>query len=292
MTTQTQNEPYTEQDVPLLSRRILYLFFSAAFCDPGMDRVDLLFDENFREDAVAAANWLSGRNFDADLADAERHPSELTLEPAIDALTDRDDLREQNRRMFGHTLSKECPPCAIEYTDRTDVFYRSQRLADISGFYRAFGLEESDQWTDRKDHVSLMSEFMALVIQKEMYAAHAGHDPEKIELCRTAARDFFEEHLLWWLPSFACQLKDVAEEASSYYASLADTLAAFSAAERDYFDLPFPDEIPEPNVTEYDQSDGCGTCSIPGVNAGKPDVKGAENPAPEQSGVDLPDSEE
>src|SRR3990172_4946219 len=41
---------------------------------------------------------------------------------------------------FGHAVSKDCPPYEAEY-GQAHIFEKTQTLADISGFYRAFGLE-------------------------------------------------------------------------------------------------------------------------------------------------------
>jgi len=70
------------------------------------------------------------------------------------------------------------------------------QMADIAGFYRAFGFEVSGE---RPDHIVPELEFLALVLVKEAYALMAGQ-VEGAEICATARRRFIAEHLGRWLP--------------------------------------------------------------------------------------------
>ena len=73
-------------------------------------------------------------------------------------------------------------------------FAKAQIMADVMGFYRAFGVEPSD---DRPDCIAAELEFMHLLTLKESYALTRGQ-PDKAELCRKAQQDFLREHLLAW----------------------------------------------------------------------------------------------
>lgn len=67
-------------------------------------------------------------------------------------------------------------------------FQRVRDLAEISGFYRAFGLETRN---DRPDALPCELEFMRYLIFKEMHAPSR----EKVFICRDAQKKFFKEHL-------------------------------------------------------------------------------------------------
>jgi TorA maturation chaperone TorD len=139
-------------------------------------------------------------------------------------------------------------------------------MADIAGFYRAFGLEPSHAWPARPDHVALELEFMAFVLLKKRLALVGEEgNPEKDEqasICEAAARSFFRDHLAWWLPSFATGLRR--KEGHGFYAELGRVLAAFLPVERGRFDVPAP-RLPvqvslEPRPEE---EAGCAACVGP-----------------------------
>ena len=77
-------------------------------------------------------------------------------------------------------------------------FQRSNNLADIMGFYRAFGLEPDG---DRPDLLSCEFEFMHYLIFKKLHASHplesedSADAKEKSFICLDAQKKFFTEHL-------------------------------------------------------------------------------------------------
>jgi len=136
-------------------------------------------------------------------------------------------LQEEYGRVFGHLISQECPPYETQYGN-THVFHQAQRLGDLAGFYRAFGLEVSDQAKERLDHIAVELEFMAFLASKEAYALeHQGE--EAAAICREAERAFLEGHLGRFAPLFTRLLRRKAEE--GYYQALAILLDRFLASE-------------------------------------------------------------
>lgn len=73
-------------------------------------------------------------------------------------------------------------------------YAKAQIMADVMGFYRAFGVEPQG---DRPDHICAELEFMHLLTLKEAHALNAGQ-ADKAELCREAQQKFLREHLLTW----------------------------------------------------------------------------------------------
>ncbi len=153
-----------------------------------------------------------------------------------------EDLAPAYRRVFDHTLTAESPPYETQYGP-AHIFMQSQELADIAGFYRAWGLEVSDQAKERVDHISVELEFMSYLALREAHAMEKG-DEEKVALCQEIETKFMSEHLGRWVPVFATILEEKAtngpasveqsgHSGSRYYASLAKTLRKFVAWDAD-----------------------------------------------------------
>jgi TorA maturation chaperone TorD len=220
-----------------LARECFYRFLAMALRDPtwpawwslrwpsnqrlAQQACDLLRDEAVTQDVT--------------LGFGELPPRELDLQTVLEEL---DRLGERNiseyDRVFGLVIAKECPPYETEYDPANETFQRSQQLADIAGFYRAFGIEPSSAMPERPDHIALELEFMAFLIMKKRLAlAGAEDDTHGIEwamICTEAARKFFTAHLSWWVPAFAMGLRRKA--GSGFYAALARVVAAWVPAER------------------------------------------------------------
>lgn len=116
------------------------------------------------------------------------------------------DWQDDYLKVFGHSLSKECPPYETEY-GLSHLFQQSQAMADVAGFYAAFGLQLSPSFMDRLDHISVELEFMQFLALKEAHAAAQGHPEDKLALCREAQRKFLADHLGQWAFSFLRRLR-------------------------------------------------------------------------------------
>jgi len=202
-----------------------------------------------------------------ELAPGELPPAGFDLTPLADALRGpRAQLDEDHTRVFGLVVSKECPPYEIQYCPQTFSVYRSQRLADIAGFYHAFGVTTGRDVPERPDHIGCELEFLAWLVAKEGYARSQEGDewPDRIEVCRDAQRHFVSEHLAWWVPAFAHALAERArslEPRSEFHEALATALATLVPIERAVLEIDSPDVLARPQLDRDDSEDGCGTCS-------------------------------
>lgn len=223
---------------PLLARRELWRLVSVAFADPYQrERMEILRDPALRERTIKAAVLLAPEQAVAELGPGEEDPRSLALTDFFAAFDiDQPTLEVTHRQLFGLTaISPRCPPCEIEYEPNPDICYRAQRLADIGGFYRAFGLQVSSRAAERLDHVTIEAEFLYVLLAKEAAALDAGNH-EGAVVCREARRKFFQEHLGWWLPAFAHLVSRLAP--AGYYRQLTRLTAALCAAERVSLGLP------------------------------------------------------
>lgn len=78
-------------------------------------------------------------------------------------------------------------------------------LADVAGFYAAFGARVRD---DRPDHVVAQLEFLALSLMAEAEAAEH-HDHETAGIAAGATRAFLRDHVGRWLDEWALRVAGV-----------------------------------------------------------------------------------
>lgn len=107
---------------------------------------------------------------------------------------------------------------------------RPVEIADVSGFYLAFGVEPSEANPEIPDHVGAEAEYLSLLLLKEAFARIQRQNPE-LALTRDAARKFVEDHLGRWAPNLRNRLKE-AKAAPPYQAHAALLAAAVEAEGR------------------------------------------------------------
>lgn len=106
----------------------------------------------------------------------------------------------------------------------TAIFYRYQRIADIAGFYGAFGFEISEEAHMRPDFIGTELEFMCLLLLKRAYAVEQGWN-EQVEVCLDAERKFFSEHMEWWIPKLCETIRGASN--CEFYRLLSNFLESF-----------------------------------------------------------------
>jgi len=266
--TNATTEDTTAVDV---ARAGWYRALAAAVRDPRRGRADPLAEDGAWAalDAAAELLRLHPRVQSFELAPGELPPD--ALDPAaLRAGWAAADRIAHHDSVFGLVVSKECPPNETWYCPQTFSVYRSQHLADIAGFYRAFGVEPSTEHPERADFIGMELEFMAWLIQKELHARETrGPDSEEAATCRDAQRSFLTDHLAWWAPAFALALRKVADgirderaldtPARSALGAFGTLLAAFIGIERALLGVAAPTELVRPAGTDED-SPGCKEC--------------------------------
>lgn len=119
-----------------------------------------------------------------------------------------------------------------EYTVKSE-FQIAQNLADIMGFYRAFGLEPDK---DRPDSLFSELEFMYYLIFKRVRAIEADDTAkgrEKALICLDAEKKFFQEHLY---PAATKIIKTIAARAADgFYKKISNEMSNFLEAEKKHF---------------------------------------------------------
>lgn len=227
-----------EQD---LACELLYRFFAATFSDPRSAVRGAVIDAHSQEVVIEAADFLRSMHAGCGpcLGFGELPADELDLRPVMRHIQLGDAGDAEYVRVFGLVSCRECPPYETEYDPLEDTFFRSQQMADIAGFYRAFGLVPSAELSERPDHLALELEFNALVLAKKRLALEAAknsHSPERAAICQEAREKFVREHFGWWTPSFSVALRKKA--GAGIYDDLGRALGAFVAIERRRLGIP------------------------------------------------------
>ena len=165
-----------------IQRAQVYYFLSHAFLYP---------QENWTEDLP----WLVNIYRDLNV------PVEGETGSPVMAV-DLETLQAQYREVFGLTGS-------LFYETELGLpheFRQSQELADIAGFYQAFGFHTGGTVRERPDHLAAELEFMYLLALKEAYAMENSLT-EQAEICADAQRKFLQDHLAAWIGPFCRSLE-------------------------------------------------------------------------------------
>ncbi|MCC6491414.1 MAG: molecular chaperone TorD family protein [Pirellulales bacterium] len=248
-----------------LAREAMYRFLALSLTDPRHRCWSQLSD--LRGDGVLseAATLLRRcrRLSAAQLALGELPAAHLNPAAALARLPrDKDELNAQYEACFGLLASGACPPYETEYVNSKFTFQRSNGLADVAGFYRAFGLSISDSRPERPDHIALELEFMALVLRLERCSAEedAGLENDRRAICRDAQVRFLADHLSWWAPAFAKLINR--QSPNGFYASIGNMLAAFMPIERAVLRVGAPTS-PEA-IVPLERPEACEGCGLAG----------------------------
>ncbi len=160
-------------------------------------------------------------------------------------------LEQSYQASFTLSYSPDVPAYEVGYIS-SDVFRQTEEMADIAGFYRAFGADVSEARRERVDHIAVELSFMQLLCLKEAYAAEH-REAGNLRLCRRAQRAFLRDHLLCWGPALAERLSIVG--GASVHGSVGRVLVEWLRREatslgvepRRTYDRPLP-PAPEPEA--------------------------------------------
>jgi DMSO reductase family type II enzyme chaperone len=198
-----------------MARAAIFRFLSLACGYPAAARLQVLREEALP--AAYAAALIASRGLAPRLRGLARHLDER----------DNADLAGQYHAAFGHLPLPDCPPYETAYLGAS-TFRQVHTMADVAGFYRAFGLRIGTREHERVDHISAELEFMAVLAAKEA-SARVHHGPEQVRICRRAQRRFWREHLGPWLAPFSLLLRT--RVSGGLYRELAACLQAFADSE-------------------------------------------------------------
>lgn len=197
----------------VLARSATYRILSLGFSYPGPEVLGF-FKDGFARKLAEAVSLLRGDE-QSELAGAVEE-----LNGTVGCLGESEG---EYNRLFRTQLVCTC--YETEYDPMGSV-RKGQELADILGFYSAFGLRPSQK--ELPDHIGVELEFMSVLLQKEAYA-RLNDWSEKVKICTDARRKFLREHLGIWVFTFCDRLEETSRV--GFYRSLARLVSKFMEVE-------------------------------------------------------------
>lgn len=193
----------------IIARSACYKLLSLAFLPPGTI------------DAEALRSWL--RSVIGRLPE----PHRATLAPMTEAAGTPGDGPDQREyaRLFGP--GGAVTPYQTEY-DPLASTRKGHRLADLLGFYEAFGFKVADASKELPDHIAAELEFMSLLLLKTAHAGLAGLEDDR-GVAERAVAAFLADHLASAAAAFAERVEAASGE--GFYRFAARVLSRFLLAE-------------------------------------------------------------
>ena len=243
----------------LAAWQILYRFTAFALSDPRrapFSRWETISSDSVLEQAAALIR-SEPRIVPQSFGPCEKPPGCLAPERVLaHRPTSADEWNAWYEQTFGLLVASGAPAYETEYISGKLAFQRSNTLADLAGFYQAFGLAIPSECPERVDHISLELEFMACLLELERQAQAEGTDAQAV--CRQARCRFFQEHLGWWGVGMASLLQEATRP--PFYQRIGEWLAALLTAQRAYFAIPVRERVAQPQ--DPNEAGGCDDCLI------------------------------
>lgn len=236
----TRETPRPAAEAPLV-RAAGYALLARALAYP-----DAKAHAALREVAELARDLLAG----TPLADLAR----------LAAGAEREWLESSHVRLFTVSASPDCPTFETAFLS-TDPGQQTARMADIAGFYRAFGVDPASPGF-RHDDICVELEFMGYLCGKEAHAAeHLG--APRVRQTVKAQRTFLKEHLGRWGAPLGRRIAARALAEPFYFTAgegladwLLDECERLATGPIDYIDEPAMEwEAPGADTTDFDMAD-------------------------------------
>ncbi len=188
-------------------RGLSYSLLAHCLAYPDGDRVLAMHDAALAATPVLAGGVLAGL---VDLAASAR----------------QEDIEPQYAKLFSFSSSPDCPSFETAFFS-PDPIQQTARMADIAGFYRAFGVDVGGTHL-RPDEISVELEFMSYLCKKQVYA-HEHLGAPRVRQTVRAQRLFLREHLGQWGSALGQRIALRAER--TFYRETGTALAAWIAGD-------------------------------------------------------------
>lgn len=181
----------------LVQRASFYRTFSLLFRFPDDDLIELIKEGTAELPLGVLDNVSTDRiiPFQAQVAD-----------------TDLSQLRTEYSQLF--TGAGLCRTNENDYEKLS--FSMTEKLADVAGFYEAFGFELSEGLGERPDFIGAEMDFARLLLLKQAYAEAQGWD-QRADVTAESIKTFLSAHIVEWIPKLCYALEELADDDGVYF---------------------------------------------------------------------------
>jgi TorA maturation chaperone TorD len=222
-------------NITLLAQADLLLLLAQMFASPSTEMQNMLEVEIPDIKELLQKSGLSESIRLEEIFQQIRHQAQITH---------LDTWAEEYNRLFETNVA--CPP------NETGIIRRDKGviLADVAGFYNAFGFKLSEESTEKADHLTAELEFVAMLL---VMLAQT-QDEEALRITHHALSSFSFDHLGDWLPTFCERITETTN--LPIYQYLAKLLQGTWTEVVAINSLPIPEgeimELPEDGGTPYE----------------------------------------
>ncbi|MCC6546608.1 molecular chaperone TorD family protein [Candidatus Sumerlaeota bacterium] len=254
----------SDKTASLLAREGAALSLAVALSDPRSSLTSAISANSL---PTLAAAWEHVASFGGQ-GDTTISPQDI--DAVLSWITSPHHIRDKaHQSVFGLLISRTCPPHETEYLPSNDPTHRAHALADIAGYYRAFGLQPDPKCPERADHAAFELQFLSFLFAKMRLAQEC---EEHLEICESALKSFFSNHLLWWMPAFARGLQGRVEAIMAEggqvasgvekYAAISRVLRGWLECEMALLEVEAPKRpVAVPQFPLFGEEDSCASCT-------------------------------
>ena len=200
----------------LLAASQIYQFLSTCLLEPNKEAMALFNNKEYMEEVKSCL----GLHGNGELSETFNELQEGLKNADVETLA------QGYRETFGGaTVAMDCPPYEM-YFSGSHIWQQTQDLSDISGFYKAYGIEiEEDKTSSRRwDHIAVELEFLHFLTYKLAYAIENCSEEEQ-ESCLSAKKKFLYAHIGRWIKAFSVSV--VKKTPEDFYRQAATLATAF-----------------------------------------------------------------
>jgi DMSO reductase family type II enzyme chaperone len=235
-----------------LARSQVYGLLARALSHPDDDLLASLSDGSFADDLSAALAVFQTSEV------SETSEVWKTWLAALREAAGREapDLARQYLILFGPSYFTGQSPYETAYLEQ-QIFQKMQQMADIAGFYRAFGVEAAS--IERPDFLATELEFLHFLAYREAWARETGR-VDGADICWNAQRSFLRDHLGRWAPLFCTRLAQEAD--APVYATVGALAAAYVAYDAACLGVDLRPLGVAVVASMSQEQEGCGDCTV------------------------------